>query len=116
MSSGRRRATSPRSRASAASWAPMMRTPSGVPGSRSSRSSGLKSWSSLTVAPGTDLGWAARWPRSDLEQFLLFVLERLVDLGFLLVGELVELLLRTLELVGGDVAFLLELLQIVPRG
>ena len=41
-------------------------------------------------------------PPSDLQELLLFVGEQLVDGGHLLVGELLELLLDPLELVGGD--------------
>ena len=52
---------------------------------------------------------------STLEQLLLLVLEGLVHRRLLLVRELVELLLRPVEVVGRDVAVLLQRLEVVAR-
>src|SRR5262245_34107083 len=134
---------SSRSRASAASSAPSNRTPSVGSRwrfwrrssqsltSSSSHRAHRGSWfravtlrvitlSHPTSCRSRSRGWwqrprqRARDPRgSDLEQLLLLVLEGLVHLVFLLVGELVELLLRPVEVVGGNVPVLLQSLEIV---
>src|SRR5579875_2136344 len=59
---------------------------------------------------------SARRARSDLEQLLLLVREKLVDCRHLLVGDLLDLLLDPLELVGGQRSVLLQRLQLVAGG
>src|SRR5207253_2628600 len=109
-SSGRRPAAWPASMAAAASSAPMIRTPSLLRRGRTSSGSSLSLSSvgrSVTVGPPGS---------SDLEELLLLVLHHVVDLEHVLVGELLELLLGPLELVGGDLAPALEGLEVVTGG
>src|SRR5215472_17024940 len=75
----------PASNAAAASSAPMMRMPSPA---------GLGGWvnsSSRSIDPPSQ--------GSDLEQLGLFVLHHAVDLGYVLVGQLLQLLLGSFELI-----------------
>src|SRR4051812_5261617 len=83
-----------------ASSAPMMRTPSAP-------SFGLSSFGNSSSSIEN--------PLSDLEQLVLFVLERGVDLGFVGVGELVELLLGARQLVFSGVAVLHQRVELVTR-
>src|SRR3954453_13221557 len=85
-SSGRRPAACPASMAAAASSAPMMRTLS-LDGRGPRRSLGSSFWSSL-------LRSSTRASGSDFEQLVLLVLHHPVDLFHVLVGDLVELVLR----------------------
>src|SRR5687767_12326205 len=92
----------------------MIRTPS-LGGSL--RLSSWRSWSIRTslrrVAPTRP---GDRASGSDLEQLLFLLLERLVDLRLLGVGELVELLLGTGDVVLGGVAGLREPVELVAGG
>src|SRR5207248_7178988 len=106
-SSGRRPAAWPASMAAAASSAPMMRTLSlDGRGPRFSRGSSL----SFPVRSST------RASGSDLEQLVLLVLHHAVDLFHVFVGEFVELTLGALEIVGRDVARLLQAVELVAGG
>src|SRR2546421_1236453 len=88
--------------AAAASSAPMMRTPS-APGPLAAPASSFASFSG-----SRSLMWG-----SDLEEFLLFVLKHPVDLVHVVVGQLVELLLGPLDVVGREVAVTLEGVHVV---
>src|SRR5690554_3192330 len=92
----------------------MMRTPSLGGSVRLSSGSDRRSWSmgppcvgSCTVRPGQ------AGCRSDLEQLGFLLLEGLVDLRFLRVRELVEVLLGPSHLVLGDPSVLGQRLQLV---
>src|ERR1700761_7634913 len=89
----------------------MMRTPSGC--SRSLRSStGVL----LPLVFPTTRWLPAGEGGSDREQLLFFVRQHPVDVADVLRGDAVQILLGTLQLVGADVAILLQRLEVLARG